>query len=556
MAYVPEITARHWRLDPATGEPTPTDAAVRLTRAPQWTDPISEAGGGSITVQLDDSIIENFGRDGLDLVQMLIDGNPKWVLYPDPDEGVLVSESEEAGRQLTLAGPGHMGIFNRWKVLPAKGPGARPKETTRHFGWTAPAFDDSSWVPAKNILFAAYAKVFWGFGPTPIDPDFPTDAPFGGPQMVWADNPFGATSNYLAADSGHCWFRQEFSVDSDGLYKVFFITDNQGELYVDGVQICTSNDFRSTTSQEFELTAGDHVVAVHCRNFDVFGGFAGPGGYSWTIYNVTVGSEGLTVFAAAEFTVCVPYQDDPPGETAITALVQVLGEGADRSGWLFDTDFDLVLDSNGNAWDVDAEIATQVGNSEYEFMQELAATDMDLWLDPDLSLGLFLHAYRLGERGQVSGITYEREVNVRDSRYRRENLPVTATLLDTPDDWLMLEDALATAIYGLVETTLSLGSVASESEAYRIGGAQLSVFGHSREQIDVTVSPLSYADLDVFPGDRANTIDSTSIEHEERLAAYSVQYDPDSESVKFVLTFRDIIFGPDERILLSLKRGT
>lgn len=546
-----EITAQKWRLDTA-GVPTANGAAATVTD-PQWIDVLNDTGSGSVSLGLEDSFLSGLGYDGLDLIQFLIDGTPAWVLYLDPAEYLGLQSGDEQAEVVNLRGRGHLALLSRGLVYPTGGVGRRPKETTRFFNWTALGYDDTGWAVAKTILLASFAKVTW---PIPWDQNFPWDASV----IIWADNPGGNPSTYLDADAGHCWFRKPLTIVTDGLYRVYFATDDTGEFYIDGQLVVTSDTFVATSWADITLTAGAHVIAVHGENADPNGNPNNPGGVAWVIFRHLSSPVPEFIDASDGTELVTAYVDAPPTATVGTALLAALAEWAARGGMTFAVDFTEVLDSNGDAWDTDADIATAVGRSLEEFVHELAETYIDVVMDPDfVGATVKLHAYNTGALGAATGLTYAAGVNIASLDAQRENVPVTALLLDTTDYWLGRDDAGGVVAYGVSEALFSLGDPASDAEIYRVADAQLGVYATPREQIDVAVQPAADGSDSPYPaitvGDRATVPDSTGTPSVERLVAVTVTQDAVGEAM-FDLTFRTLVLTPEERLAISVTRGT
>lgn len=500
-------------------------------------------------------------QDGLDLIQILVDDVPAVVLVPKPAEFDIINIGEERDEATHLSGGLGLSILARALVFPTRGVEQRPKEGTRVIDWTSPQYDDSGWINATNILFASFAKSTWPAF-VPWAADFPSDGifgPFSGAQILWADNPFGNPSTYLLADPGHCYFRyQEASAFGvDGVYRFNLTSDDRAEAFLDGQQILTNQDFTQNSSINVEVTAGTRTLAIHGENVEYLGGgWAGPGGVALSIQYLTLISQDIVGFTTDDWKV-YPYSDDPPGVTVGFAMRVLLEEMQARGVFTSLTwTFDDTLDSNGNAWDLMPGFSAQIGMSMQDWIIELAQTYCDVEMDPDLGdEGWVLHAWRKGEKGTASGVTFVKGVNVERLQARRENYSVNRLLLETDDDWFQVDSAGPQALYGIAEEMIALGAPFSQSEVLAIVDPQLAEFDVPREEITAESSLIApYAD-GWRTGDTVLSPDSTGTTNEEFVLGISCSGTRD-ENVTFTVTLRNVLMDPEERIILSVVRGT
>src|SRR4029077_21157269 len=141
----------------------------------------------------------------------------------------------------------------------------------------------------------------------------------------------------------------------------------------------------------------------------------------------------------------------------------------------------------------------------------IASVYADLRIDPDLSAGLTLHAYRIGEMGAGSGAASARGGNVTVQNHKRENRPTNAILTETVDRWLEVTDPTAIAAHGRWESGLDVGSPASRAEATRLTQSDLDLFKNPREEIQLGIEPGTgeVPGVNVLVGDLAVVTDST-----------------------------------------------
>lgn len=524
----------------------------------QWTDFLSDIGQGNADLQT--YVGSDIVHDGLDLLQILVDDVPAVVLVPKPAQFDVIDIGEEAAEFTHVQGGLLLSLFDRALIYPTRGVEQRPKETTRIIDWTSPQYDDSAWINATNILFASFAKSTWPAF-VPWAADFPSDGvfgPFSGAQILWADNPLGNPSTYLLADPGHCYFRyNEPAFAVDGLYRFNLTSDDRAESYLDGQQILTNEDFTKNSSVNVEVTAGTRTLAIHGENTEYLGsGWAGPGGVAQSIQYLTLISQDIVSFTTDQWLVYPYPTDGPPGVTIGFALRVLLEEMQARGLFTALTwTFDDTEDSNGNPWDLMPGFSAQIGSSLSEWIVENAQTYMDVEMDPDLLNGLVLHAWRKGEKGTSSGVTFAKGVNVEQLQARRENFSVNTLLIETTDDWYTLDDGAAAVTYGVSEAMLGLGAPFTRDEATTIGQGQLDVFAVPREEITaVTALIAPYAD-GWRTGDTVLSPDSTGATNAEIVVGIACDGNG-QELPRFTVTLRNVILDPDERIVQSVVRGT
>lgn len=522
---------------------------------PQATDVLNEAGHGEVTFKNADPLLDVLQMDGRDILQFRIDNTPVFAFMPDPAEITTISQNERAGELTKLSGPGLLGgILSRRLIYPTGGidpttfKGKRPRERDRFANWTHPDFNFAAVADgdSKELITVGDAKVSW---PDPWADDFPYDLA----QIIF-DKAAG-TSTYLDSTVQHCWFWYDQPIAEDGLYRLFWATDNRGEAYCQGQQVGTSDTFKATSQVDIEITAGTARFAWHVDNSSVFGGPSGPGGLAWALYEVTLAGLTLVGYSFSGVQVLADV-DDPPGVTPGQAWIWLDDEAETRGGEPIGRTFGAVNDSNSVAWPEVADIATSVKATMLEWQGQLAGTYADFRFDPDLSAGLSLGMYRLGEMGSSSGVTLTRAVNITSLEHQRENMPITAVLIDGADDWYERTDTGSITVYGRVEAGLDIGAPASSAEIFRIADAQLDVFAQPREEIDAGIRPRAgeIPGVDFVVGDGVTVPDSTGVSQEERCVAITWTTIKGTDQAVFTCVFRDVIVGEQERIIRMAAR--
>lgn len=401
-----EITAELYRLS----APTTLVATLSNSKARSWQELLSEPGSGSIVLMADDAALSSIEGDGNDLILFKYAGWAAFMMILEAYEDVEIAEGEEGSEQVNWSGRGHLALLERGLVYPTGGVGKQPVEEDRTFNWSSPSFDDSGWGLAHTVSTVLNAQSNWpnvlaGDG-TFADGFTDTDA-----AVLWASD-----GTNITAATGHCYFRQEFTVSTAGTYEIHFVVDNYGELYVDGQLIAqagigTNDGFSSTTSARLELSIGTHLVAVHGYNAALPpSNVNDPGGVAWAIYPAAAsGVVGASISHSDASCRMVEYQDEPPGMPVGRVMRICLEEMQARSvltglTWTFTDN----ADSAGEAWPVSADIATKTGTDILTFFRELSGTYVDLWMAPG---GLVLHAWNKDGRGDTKSVTLKAPTN-------------------------------------------------------------------------------------------------------------------------------------------------
>lgn len=341
-------------------------ADLSLARSRQWFDPYNDTGNASLVLQNDDPDLDLAGIHNI--VDFTYRGEHAASMIIETLERKQIDPDEEAGQFTTVGGRLHVAALERAVIYPTLGTDNLPVETSRNFNWTSPFYDDSGWGMATNVTDVATAK---GIGWWPAD--YPDDAA----SILWAhDGTTGATP------AGHCYFRTVINSGLTVPAKVVLCGDNSAQLAIDGVLVASTGFFPDIAEERFDLSAGLHVVSVQCENLSA----DGPGGVAFSIYGTDIYGNvtALGWNSQAAYTKIVEYAADPPGITAGFALLEVVADLQAR-GMLsgLTTTFTETADSRGEPWPLVNNITTQIGNSTFAFLQEMAAAGyIDYWMTP------------------------------------------------------------------------------------------------------------------------------------------------------------------------------
>lgn len=546
-----EITAELFRYP----DLTTTVATLSLSHSRTWQDVLSEAGAGQITLQNDDPALSDFEDDGDDIVVFKYRGERALAMLCERKTERVVAQGEEHDQTTTYSGRGHLALLERVMVYPASGVGRKPIEEDRLFNWTSPNFDDTGWVTAKTLGTVQDAvdivAFIYSVAPSEIDTNLPHNV-----LRVFAAP--GSTSTFLVAPAGSCYFRESFTVASTDTYYLTFFCDDQGEFYFDGQRVAEIKgvNWLGVATAQVDLSAGTHLAAARVENLSATGSLK----YGWAIWELDDnGQPGALVWSGAPATKIAAYPSEPPGMTAGTAMRIVVEEAQDR-GYLTDLtlNFTDTYDSDGVPWTVSADIATKTGTDVLTFLRELAATYVDLWMDPS---DIKLWAWNVDGRGATltgeikapTSATDPSSGNLRSYIRSGEFAPVGKFLLRHRDGWAQRTNAASIAAYGAREAKLEVGAPTSLVEVYRVADGQFAYFANPRTEIDADIHPAaSVTDVPYLGfrvGDQITTPDGV-----KRVLAITMDEDNGTGLALPTLTLSSIVLGAEERTFQLLRK--
>jgi hypothetical protein len=410
-------------------------ATLALSHTRHWQDQLNEPGSGALTLQADDPA-HGLVVDG-DIVQFLLDGTVVFGFIVRSRDHTATDPAEAVGQASALSGPGLLAVLDEAVVYPSPGVDSQPVQETRVFSWPAYDYDDAGWGTAAELatvlsgargpsmptgpLLDTGSYSYWA--DTSVDAD---NWPDPGAWFIWSTTgPGGAPiSNPLEwAPAGDVYFRRAFTVPDNVIalqYHALF--DAEGQVYLDGVAMA-DGDYGgepnvNVFSGSIAVSPGQHVFAARLTN-DIdpeSDERHNPGGFALTAYAADAAGKaigaGPVVHTDSSWKM-LAYPDSPPGMTPGEALLKVIDEAQARTGGLpgLVTAFTGTVDSDGVPWPVVADIATQVGNDTLAFARELAATYLDVWMDPAT---MTLHAWVLDGRGDTRPVTLHRPTDPTD----------------------------------------------------------------------------------------------------------------------------------------------
>lgn len=543
-------------------------AELPLSKARTWAEVLSEPGSGGAQFLLEDTALANFVEDGDDVIVFSYRGQRAFAMLVEGKSETTYAEGEESAQLVTYVGRGHLAVLSRSLVYPTGGVGLDPVEQDRLFNWASPEFDSSSWGPVAYLgtitdLINVQAFLLYLSG-YPTDPASITiNVPQYDLELFWAPGGTGLVDQ----PPGDIYVHDTLTIPTDGTYFVYFYCDDNGELYINGSQVLTISGLNATaaTSQAVELTAGTYRLALHINNSDLLEpSITNGGNYGWAVYttNLVLGTNevGTLVDKAKSTAVVVAYPPQPPGMPVGQAMIIALEEAQARGELTGVTwNFTATADSDGVPWPTVPDIATKTGADMMTFFRELAATYVDLWMDP----GSFtLWAWNIDGRGADLSATVEvlaptdpsdpSTGNIRSYRKTGEFHPVGALLTFSRFGWGERTDAASIAAYGRRAALLEIGAPTSVGEVNRMADGQFFYFADPRTEIEATIRPGSTADAPYWAyrvGDQITTPDGVY-----RLLGLAMGEDAALGRAVPTLTFGSIILGAEERVFQALNK--
>lgn len=430
-------------------------------RGRQWLDDLSAEGSYSIESRLAhaDEAMLTWGR----ILRFKINGTARWQgLVEEVNPVIADPQGRQAGRVIGAAGRGLLALFEDVSVYPELGLGLISPDT-RYFGFASLDYDDTSWASAVELKQqddTDSTKPWFGA---------PKDWP--DPSAKWVGPTGGATP---PVDPGDIYLRGTFTVASGqgAEYRFYISADDGFELYVDGNKVASeqlAGLWGETRYFDLILDEGSHLVAIKGVNFDrpvaatnVFGVIA-------TVAKLTEGGQeyGTIVSGTSAGTKMLAYPSKAPGMTP-GKILDVLLDEAQARGCLtgLTWDFTATLDSNGNAWPDEIDVAFPVGGSLLDVIRHLVdehACDVAM-----AATGLVLHAYV--SKGSDLSATVKAQYGVNIGRLAaKKSKPLKNVGLSRTTEGRWVESTAATSVtaFGRKEVGLSLGSAPSDDAADR-----------------------------------------------------------------------------------------
>jgi hypothetical protein len=388
-------TLRAWLHETDFATPAILELADSFSRS--WQEQLNDAGSGQLDVDLEDVVAADCTRDRI--VRFDLDDAPVFAILIESLVRRSITQDEEVGQRLELAGRGTLAVLERMVVYPEAALGWEPSADERYFNFSSSDLYDALWDPVVVTLDdstdPAAPNVFGD----------PVDWPDPAAQWIWDRDQSGAYDPLdpgatPLAPAGDVYFRVYFTTAARTLVEARGACDDAFDAYIDGVRILTDGPVYGGTSQStrFGLSAGDHILAVKGTNANAL-----KAGLRFTIMEILAdGSYGDVVVHSDADWICLGYPAGPPGLTP-GAILLALVEEAQARGALLDlsVSFTADLDSAGDPWDVAPDVAFRVGLDGLSVVRQLTEAYVDVAMAPDeLRLDAWVH----GQRGATTAV--------------------------------------------------------------------------------------------------------------------------------------------------------
>lgn len=368
-------------------------------REPRFQDVLSEPGSASIMFANDDPDLALIGDDALVLFELW--GWAAFTMLPRELSRVTISPQEESGGLTTVTGAGTLAVLEEAVIYPSRGLAAWPIEEDRVFSWPSVDYDDSWWGPITVVAptVADMAAFYLSLGAPSSANEWPDPTA----AVIW-----GGPADRYGAPDGDVYFRQTFTAPERGNYRLYWLLDNWGTVYIDGQSVSSTTGketFQDTVKVDLQLSAGTHTVAVVGTNWA--SPPYNPGALALCVYALDSTGNRTTLATHTDSTWrALPYPPEPPGMTPGEAMLHCIAEAQARNAVVeLTTAFDARADSAGAPWPIVGDLATKVGYDLLTFFRELAGTYIDMAMAP---ASMVLYAWARGTRGEDSGVTLHR----------------------------------------------------------------------------------------------------------------------------------------------------
>lgn len=347
-------------------------------------------GSGAVSVALSDPAADLIEIN--DVIAIRRDGETVAALLVELINQRTLDEQGAARQTATYQGR-LVGAFMEWVVIaPAKGDQWKPIEDDALFDWRSPRYNPAgdSWVDSSVIMSVTAAKA-GGWPTQPMGQSFTDSA---GADMIWT-----SAGSDVFAPEGTCPFYRDITVPTGGRHGLEVLMDNDGFVWVDGVQVLEINQtegYHRASFKRLDLSAGVHRFAFQVRNFD------GPAALAYNLFKTDHQDRPMpdvpVVAVSGTSTKVLSYPDPFPGMTVGEILEDLIAEAQARGAltWIV-TSFTNTLDSNGDPFDREVGITTKTGTTTLlQFLDELvAAGRISRWrLRPDgVTLDVFAPGY-------------------------------------------------------------------------------------------------------------------------------------------------------------------
>lgn len=376
------ITAKIYQ----AANPSTLIAEVPLATDKRWLEQLNVTGSGQISIhQTDPAYVLNpdlleYGN----IVRLALDGTDLFAFIIETRDFPPVPPNEFQGLVWNCFGRGVLALLEDAIVMP-EGTVDGSTERQRTFGFTASSYDDSAWISATQVQQQSSVT-----GPVTAYYHNPAGWPDSTAYWIWSRAQSDDPATWLAGTS---YFRKAFTLASATTVMVFATADNTFRLWLDDELILDGDDWKQTFSARRDLIAGSHIIAVEATDIVTATGFFGPGALLVSVETIDPTTETVTgpVIVNTDSTwLALDYPATVPG-MSIGAILKLLIDEAQTRGALngITLGFSDTLDSNSNAWDVEADLALDIGTNLLDVTQTFVEQYVDVRMSPTLQLDVY-----------------------------------------------------------------------------------------------------------------------------------------------------------------------
>ena len=401
-------------------------------RARTWRDVLNDVGSWSLSVPRDSPDVALLVEHRW--VKFELDGVAVFGGRVGPWRQATIVDGEEAAEDVVYSGPGGLAAFADAIVYHHLDTDELEKlSTVRTFNFAACDYTDwntAAWGNAVEV---------WqqGSGLSPYGYDVPEGWPDPGAYWIWGtvDVPGGGGPDGTRQAIGDCYFRTTFSIGQADDVMIYITADDGYELWIDGVFIDGRTEafmWRRVNQIPLHLDAGSHTVAIKGTNIARPVASTNGAGVLFAMYSVSAGGELNTLILHSDSTwKRLAYPAAPPGMTAGEILTSLIDEARARGSiavWWYQ--FSDTVDSNGQGWDVEIEIAFQVGETYLDVLRKLAERYVDVEVDWEQ---VDLKVYVKGGIDDHPAVVLTVGVNITDLNHDGDPAYVTDVLMRKSD---------------------------------------------------------------------------------------------------------------------------
>lgn len=540
------------------------DPFTRLNYIPRFEeasfmDELKNPGGGSVTLRSDDfKFLETPALlDRRNIVKCRYGNKVVAAFIVQSQEEVYVDKSEGRASAMTYAGESLKSWF-RDASLYADGGFKSDSYIGRPFSFastTGPWYNSSDWSPAVNVT-----RRDWASPPNNWGPGSPEGWPDEAPHSYWVWKVANGYPDGAPAET--VLWRYAFNIAAGTgkrRYKLSLSADNTFDAFLNGQSLGSGTEWNSVSEFEFELSPGDHVIALETKNL------ASVAGIIFALSRSTTAGEGGTyslIYESGQPGLVWYNKPGRPGWTPGQILRVILEEAAAR-GVLFPKvikpTFTDDKDSNGVDWLPPLDWSWNLGTSYLEILESLEEVQCESWIDPDT---YEFHVYvdkgrNLQEGSDAVQIRAARNINqaVREAKLSIKN----AVLVNAEGLWVEQDHPDSVAKYGRIEGYLQTELAAETSRT--IAAAILKVLTDTTRSLTVDIIPSEFAVpfLDFSTGDWVSVTDPRGSMEKDRVVTIAVTANRDEPLPQFSIELNTA--SEDQllrlsRIISRMSRGS